>query len=461
MQLNIARQTKYYFDGAGFSGERLVNWYFRPGEGLAPGKLVCTSGLRNVVSLTSGKPVRGMVYNGQDDLIYAVSNGRLWTLDSAGTSALVAGSGGSSGPIPDGITRMATNGAQIGMVVDGRYFVYDTAKATLRERNTGNLLTVNDIDFLDGYFVLTGTTAARRDSFTISGLYDGETINALDVATAEVAPDAIRGVLVDHSELWLFGAKTIELWYNSGAADFPFARTAGGVIEHGAKAYSWAKEDNRVFWTDDDGVVYAASGIQPQVISTREIETRIRAGVFDQAFVLMDKNHKFYVVRMSDGPALCYDMTTGLWSERATGADLGFWRGCCAARAFSAGEWYVGAPNGNILKLDPDYFLDGGATIVRVAQNPPVDRQNEWFAVNNVTLRGLTGAVDIGRDIVATLQTSRDGYEWREGRSRSGGRLGQYGREMKWNGLGSFQQFHTRLTFTDPAPFDVWGVTVG
>ncbi len=83
--------------------------------------------------------------------------------------------------------------------------------------------------FLDQYFI----ALCDDGQFYISGLLDGLTWDALDTAKAESSPDITVMMIVDHGELRMFGSESMETWYNSGSADFPFAPIRGATIPQG------------------------------------------------------------------------------------------------------------------------------------------------------------------------------------------------------------------------------------
>ena len=64
--------------------------------------------------------------------------------------------------------------------------------------------------------------------------------------------DPIQTLMSVERQVWLFGTKMSEDWYNSGAADFTFSPLPGD-IEHGIAAkYSVAKQDVIVFFLEQD-----------------------------------------------------------------------------------------------------------------------------------------------------------------------------------------------------------------
>jgi hypothetical protein len=96
----------------------------------------------------------------------------------------------------------------------------------------------------------------------------GASIDPLDFASAEASPDRAVALLVDHKEVWIFGDNSVEVWYNSGAADYPLTPIQGAFNELGCVApYSVAKLDNGIFWLGADargqGMVYEPLVIRP------------------------------------------------------------------------------------------------------------------------------------------------------------------------------------------------------
>jgi hypothetical protein len=75
------------------------------------------------------------------------------------------------------------------------------------------------VGYLDGYFVFNEPNSQR---IWVTAVLDGASIDPLDFASAEASPDRAVALLVDHKEVWIFGDNSVEVWYNSGAADYPF-----------------------------------------------------------------------------------------------------------------------------------------------------------------------------------------------------------------------------------------------
>ncbi len=101
------------------------------------------------------------------------------------------------------------------------------------------------------------------------------TIDPLNFATAERAPDPCWSVRVAGGQFWLPGTNTNEVWYPTGNELAPFLSLQSRVFDRGVWEGSDVRVKDSVILVDQDGVVYAI-GDRPTRISTHGIEERIR-----------------------------------------------------------------------------------------------------------------------------------------------------------------------------------------
>jgi hypothetical protein len=59
-------------------------------------------------------------------------------------------------------------------------------------------------------------------------------VDPLNFATAERAPDELFCCITLGDRTWFFGAATLETWYATGDGDAPFMRVQGLAFDHGA-----------------------------------------------------------------------------------------------------------------------------------------------------------------------------------------------------------------------------------
>lgn len=108
------------------------------------------------------------------------------------------------------------------------------------------------------------------------------TIDPLNFATAERAPDPIFGVVVFTDQFWLPGSNTTEVWYFTGNIDSPVLRLQGVTFDRGTWAGSACQVKESMMIVDSDGGVFQIAGGLKRV-SNPAIEQRIREAIQFQA----------------------------------------------------------------------------------------------------------------------------------------------------------------------------------
>lgn len=112
------------------------------------------------------------------------------------------------------------------------------------------------------------------------------TIDPLDFATAERAPDPISGVVVFSDQFWLPGSTTTEVWYFTGVFDQPVLRVQGVVFDRGAWGGTAVQVKDSMIIVDNEGGVFQVRGGTKR-ISRPDVEERIRKAIQTQAFDLI------------------------------------------------------------------------------------------------------------------------------------------------------------------------------
>lgn len=327
--------------------------------------------------------IRGLFVT--EDYLYAVKDAYVYKIDTSDTKTYIGSLNSSTGPV-----TMASNGLQV-MIADGTdgYIITISSDAFVQITDE-DFPGAGAVTYQDGYFLVNdpGTGAVF-----ISGSYDGTTWDALDYGVAEAKPDDVLRPFSAYQELWLYGVESTEVWYDSGNADFPFERMAGGVIEHGLKAvHSVSKLDNGLVWLSDKNQVLHARGYNPVVISTPQIEYQLSqyADLSDAiGFSYTQEGHEFYVLTFpTDDATWVYDAATGFWHERdsyktpiSSSTGRGRWRGQCYA--YFNGKHLVGDyGSAKVYEMDLDTYTDNSHSIerIRTATTISKDRKNVFHA---------------------------------------------------------------------------------
>ena len=337
---------------------RMINLFpeIIPEGGHTPAFLNRAPGLRLEVTVGAG-PIRGLWTFGA--YAYVASGNTLYKVDieyNVTTIGVLAN---------DGPVSMADDGTHLFVACNGPSFVYNASTLAFGQITDPDFPGALTVSYLGGYFVFIEPNSQR---VWVTQLLDPTSIDPLDFASAEGSPDGLVSSITDHSEVWLFGTNSVEVWYNSGAADFPLQRIQGAFNEIGCAAtYSVAKLDNGLFWLGADargrGIVYRANGYTGTRISTHAIEWQIQqyGDISDAiAYTYQQDGHAFYVLTFPTANATwVYDVATQAWHERAsfTNGDFGRHRSNCQM-SFNQ-EIIVGDfQNGNLYAFDLEVYAD-------------------------------------------------------------------------------------------------------
>lgn len=428
------------------TGERLVNLYAEP---MAPGAGAAFA-LKAVPGLAAFADLPGVFVRALEsaprysdagvpsDRLAAVSNGTLHEIDAAGVVTALAA-------VPDDeATGLSTNNGMITVTAGGRYFVW--TGTALDEPTPGAFSSFGGVEFLGDYTILTERNDRR---FCWSALADATDLPSLNFATAEARDDAILRPLSVGGNLWIFKATSIEVWGATGLAGAAaFQRLT--VVETGLRAFSLlAKVAGGAFFVGNDGIVYLTGGtpnLQP--ISTPAVNEAIARGEPTDALYYEHRGHKFCMVRFRDRPALCFDLVTGLWHERATGEDGAFG---ATDSAYAFGSWHFAGFDGAV-KTAAAVATDDGAPLFRRAVSVPLAMAGARFTVPEIEVYATMGGAQ-----QVQMRLSRDGgMTWGAWRSASLGATGVYGNRALFRSNGQARRLMMELRVTDAAEAVLW-----
>lgn len=447
---------------------RMINLFpeLVPEGGKEPAFLNRAPGLKLKISVGYG-PIRGMwVFGGN---LYVVSRNKLYKVDSSYAVTELGTVSGTSGPV-----SMVDNGIQLFIACNGPSYIYNSQTNVFVQITDGDFPGAVTVAYLDGYFVFNEPNSQK---IWVTGLLDGTSIDPLDFASAEGSPDGVVGIIADHREIWVFGTNSVEVWYDSGNADFPLSRIQGAFNEIGCAApYSIAKMDNGLFWLGKDargqGIVYRANGYTGQRISTHAVEWQIQQyeDMSDAiGYTYQQDGHSFYVLIFPQADTTwVYDVATQAWHERA-GFDNGdFTRHRSNCQAFFQGDVLVGDyENANVYSFDLNDFSDNGSVQkwLRSWRALPTSQNNlKRSAQHSLQLDLETGVglnLGQGSDPQVVLRWSDDGgHTWSNEHWVSIGKIGEFYRRAIWRRLGMTMKIRDRVyevSGTDPVKIAIIG----
>jgi len=497
--------SSYVARSVNAADNRMINLFpeIVPEAGKEPAFLQRAPGLRLLASVGSG-PVRGLwAFGGYG---YVASGNTLYRVNSSWQVTTIGTLTG-TGPV-----SMADNGTQLFIACNGPSFIYNASLGAFSQITDPDFPGAVTVGYLDGYFVFNEPTSQR---IWVTSLLDGTSVDPLDFASAEGSPDGLVSLIIDHREAWLFGTNSVEVWYDSGAVDFPLTRIQGAFNEIGcAAAFSVARLDNGLFWLGADargrGIVYRANGYTGQRISTHAVEWQIQqyGNLADAVgYTYQQDGHAFYVLNFpTANTTWVYDVSTSAWHERAgwdavTGTFLRHRSNC---QMSFANEIVVGDyENGNIYALDLDVYADNGTAqkwlrswralptgqnnLKRTAHHtlqldcetgvglnvydPPeiVETVLGFLSAENgsiiITENGVLLTVTLSAVLTTSpkvmLRWSDDGgHTWSNEHWTSIGRVGEYGHRAFWRRLGMTLKLRDRvyeISGTDPVKIAIMG----
>ena len=388
---------------------------------------------------------------------------------SSDLTATALGTVADNGPV-----CMADNGTQIFIAANPEGYIYNTSTNVFAKITDPDFPGAGTVGYLDGYFVFNEPGSQK---FWVTSLLDGTSVDPLDFASAEGAPDGLVGLIVDHREVWLLGTNSVEVWYDAGLLDFPLQRIQGAFNEIGCAApYSIAKMDNGIFWLGKDargqGIVYRANGYTGQRISTHAVEWQIQQyGTMEDAiaYTYQQDGHSFYVLIFpSANTTWVYDASTQAWHERAGWYNGAWTRHRSNCQVVFNNEVIVGDyEDSRIYAFDMDVYADDDQ-----AQRwyrtwralPPGQNNLKRTAQHSLQLDCETGVGIVtgqGSDPEVMLRWSDDGgHTWSYEHWKKMGKIGQYGYRTIWRRLGMTEKIRDRvyeLSGTDPVKLAIMG----
>lgn len=450
-----------------FDAQRLVNYYIEmdetgAGKGGEPAVLIGTPGLKFLQSIGTG-PIRQVYTVSNQQISYIVSGNKVYQISGAlGLPTELSGTlSTSTGPV-----QIADNGIQA-LIVDGQAGYYITiGQLAVNNVVDPNFYPADTVTFQDGYFILNRTGTPY---FFISDLYSID-FPALNEAAKSGNSDILTAVISNNRQLYLLGASTTEIWYNSGASGTtPFQRQDGRFSQVGCAApNSIARLSETFFWLGTNaqggGVVYMLENAMPVRVSTHAIEFIIQqytdlSGATGYAY--QQEGHYFYCLNIPGmNTTLVYDMSVKQWHERQTTIDGVAGRNIGSCHCVLNNQHIVGGyDDNNIYELDLDTYTDNGNMIARIRQTPHVSNNLNrlFYKLFEVDFQFGTGLVNDGVNTQSSvnprivLEISNDGGQtWSNPIYASLGQIGRWSTRARWQRLGSSRDRVFRVTVTEP-----------
>jgi hypothetical protein len=191
------------------------------------------------------------------------------------------------------VIRIATGGALY-------KFVYPGTSVASEDFPIAGGAGATSVAFFQGYWI-----ASEAESDALYYQNPAETTwNAVQFASAEYAPDQLKGVRVFGALAALLGSATTEFWALTGSASSPLEKAGGLEFDLGCRNISAAANcGGTLIWVTQDCAVVSSAGGAPQLISDNGLSEQIRnvaAADLSATYFIKDQ-HPCFVLHLGNG----------------------------------------------------------------------------------------------------------------------------------------------------------------
>lgn len=440
------------------SSQRCINWYPNVVEApaLSDENLYPTPGAEQV-AIAGGINRGAFLMNRRP---YFVNGTRLYRLDrTIGPDLVETFSTTDLGEIRgSGRVRMAATGRELAIVVPGvaAYTYVDDDPSVVEIADLDFDGPVDDVVQINSFFVFckTGTNKVFQ-----SALNDGQSYNALDFTTVVQIP-VVVGMVVFRNQLYIMGEAVTVPFDPVGGLNFNFQPIPNAVIDVGlASVHSKTLFRSSFAFVGSgenaENSVWLFSG-SPNRISNDPVDSLLQdqsSAQIDESFMTrLSQNGAEFVMLTVGDRCLGYDLSVGRWHERESRigeADFR-WRVNSIVQAYN--QIFVGdAVDGRIGRIDDDLRTEYENSMIRTLVTQPY-----FDGGNRVKAKGIEVYTDTGNDeedLIRLSWSDNGGYNWSNPICRGMGSVGEYGRRVVFDRLGSFSNTRVlRLEYTGSNP---------
>ena len=378
-------------------------------------------------------------------LVYKVSGSTLCSVNAAGVSTVIGTVGGL------GRCDFPANTDYLVIVTSGLVYVYDGT--TFTQNNSSELESPNYGDYLNNQWIYQG----QNGRFGVSDAGDPFTINALSYASAESAGDPLVRPYVFNQILYLFGTKTVEQWYNSGAGDPPFDRIQQGIIQKGlGAADSVANNDRVIYFFGDDRLVYQLAGngvlsITPPALARTFQDYADPSNAV--GFTLTLNGQEFYILHFPNENTWAFNETSGGWFELTIGANERPYPVTSHVYAFGK---HLMADDGVLLELDDSLNTYNGLTVIKERTTGLISGEmlgnafiGKRMFMSRMEVIGKMKSPPSTAPLMMVDYSDDAGYTWSNPRFKPLSIDGNYSSVLRLTQLGSFKDRVFRYRISD------------
>jgi hypothetical protein len=497
-----------------FNSEDLINLFMiADPQGKKKFAYLGTPGLLLALTVQTGNAPARALYTYEDSM-YGIFGADVYRF----TAPLVKNHIGTIGSTQGFVSITANNAGQVIFTDGQKGYIYNVNTGvfalidTTVTASSGFPGAPTNVVVLDSFFVV--PDAASR-TYQISAINDGTKWDPLDEGQIQAYPGENVGVGVVNRRLYFFKTDSTEVWYDAGAADFPFRRDNNLLFNFGCLAASSIVSDfGYLFWLARDrsgvGSVMMTTGQEPTKISDESIDNLIAGFVAPAdviSYLYKDLGHIFLVMTWNtDDTTLVYDQTMKIWHQmqmhkttfnRAI-PNSGKVRHLSNCHAYFNNTHYIGSyKDPTLYEFSRKFGTNNGEEIRRIRICPHFFDENyrmiqvtslqidmkmgiglsggdegvsDWITNNNDFVITNTGdnlvwanaRSDVGINPKVYIRISRDGGNtYGNYHAASIGRIGERRARALFRRLGLARDFVVEISFYDPVkPVAILGASI-
>lgn len=383
------------------NNEQLYNWYIETG-GQYP-TFYPTPGYELLFSVFPSLEGRGLIVSNLLNAVVAVIGDKLIRFDKD-TYQELGTIEGETGLVDIVENQSQTNG-QICINDGTNLFVYNVQTANVAKIAVG--FEIQDITYQDTYFI-----AAQKDTNKFYITDDATTWPADQFSIIDSTIVAIRSF---KEKLYVFGKEKTAIFYDTGAASFPFQKNILNSFVYGTSAKgSVSVGENYIAWLGSNSktspVMVVSDGSDPVPFTTNGIDNELDELTMPnecESFFYQINNHVFYQINFTnedDNLSLCYDFSTKIFTRLV---DKRFnLHPVKAIARFNNTYFALTRDGGNVYEFSSEIFTFDTNIVPRVVMSKSIEYQDKNFSIPRLQIYPEQG--DNKKEVKLQLSISRD-----------------------------------------------------
>lgn len=396
------------------------------------------------------QPVQGIFWSIRFSCFIAVGGGKIYRVSTSGVFSACPGVTFSSVTTP---ATFAENSTHVFVTAGGQMAITDGL--TSNWLSTGITALDNGsthLGWLDGH-IIANQAGTNYFWYTDS---DGVTWDVNNSESANADMDTIVALTVFNRELYLFGTRSTEIWYNTGQTPGTFQRQEGAFITRGCSApYSIVQANNTLFWLDHERAFIMLDGRSPKIIS-QPIQTILLSysdvSDFTATYAQWQNQRFIFLTSAINNITFVYDVVLDAWYR------WGSWDAERYTYDFLPVRFIAFNPTNRFVVLVTDgsvrYFISTSSTARFLLRSAHISHgTDQWKMSKELLIRLKRGFTTTSTSTDVSIRWRDQGKNWSNERFISLNKTGNYDQIEHIHRLGRYRNRQWELLYTGDDSF--------